>query len=265
MVYSFCRCRNCQIPWAGFKTLVGCSIYTKGLYSILPSYIGFITNHQKASLLTNQYTGMSSQGFKAKVQDPNHAPKSLPGTPPKPTRNTKVSSFSLDVQPNILAKKKPFVHFKATNLFNTSRFFRKYKIQAWPNKFKVEVFSTSSHKIIPRSPASSGDLGWLWWFVSRDYSNSGMVSRFRLASTSRWLPGGRWWNNQVVRKYGRNGDVWRGVKFFVWRVSSFEVQVTSCCWRTLFGECFLVSSACIISRTSLEELNMKIETHVVEN
>ena len=47
MVYSSCRCKNIQIPWAGFKTLLGCPIYTKGLYYILPSYIGFITNHYR--------------------------------------------------------------------------------------------------------------------------------------------------------------------------------------------------------------------------
>lgn len=105
------------------------------------------------------------------------------------------------------------LHFKAMN-FLTLRGFFGNTCRSMANKFKVEVFSTSSHKIIPRSPASSGDLGWLWWFVSRDYSNSGMVSRFRLASTSRWLPGGRWWNNQVVRKYGRNGDVRRGGEVF---------------------------------------------------
>ena len=130
------------------------------------------------------------------------------------------------------------------------------------NNFKVEVSNTSSHKIIPICPASSGDLGWLWWFVSRDYSYSGMVSRCRLTSTSRWLPGGRWFSPSC-KKYCGNGVVWRGVRFFVWRVSSFEVQV-------VVGELFLegvykYTGACIISRTSLEDLNMKIETHVVQN
>ena len=198
----------------------------------------------------------------AKGSRPKQCAKKKPGTPPEPTRNTKVPFFFVeDVQPNILAKKKQSVHFRAPN-FLTLRVFRKY-MEAWPNKFKVEVFSTSSHKISPRCPASSGDLGWLWWFVSRDYSNSGMVSRCRLASTSRWLPGGRWFSPSCKKILQKSADVWRGVRFFVWRVSSFEVQV-------VVGELFLESvykytSACIISRTSLEALNMKIETHFVRN
>ena len=58
----------------------------------------------------------------AKVEDLNHAPKPLPGTPPKPTRNTKVPFFLLDVQPNIFAKKKQSLHFKATNVLTHRAF-----------------------------------------------------------------------------------------------------------------------------------------------